>query len=116
MDAATLNALPIGAKRNFVCSRTVEVQTPQMEKPHGVVQRTTRPAPARHQPSPAPSLIADRPAHGSWIPLIVAVCCSRSHGADLPAQLGGGRSPSFTKVQSFAPGPVPVTERRPAPT
>jgi hypothetical protein len=67
---------------------------------------------------PPLSLSADRPAHGSWIPLIVAAIVAVGLMALIfPRSLAvEGVSPSFTKVQSFAPGPVPVTERRPAPT
>jgi hypothetical protein len=67
---------------------------------------------------PPLSLIAVRPAHGSWIPFIVAAIFAVGLMALIfPRSLAvEGVSPSFTKLQTFAPGPVPVTERRPAPT
>ena len=67
---------------------------------------------------PPLSLIAHRPAHGSWVPFIVAAIVAVGIMALIfPRSLAvEGDSTSFTKVQTFAPGPVPVTERRPAPT
>ena len=68
---------------------------------------------------PPLSLITDRPARygGGWIPLIVAAIVTVGIMALIfPRSLAvEGDSTSFTKVQTFAPGPVPVTDRRPAP-
>ena len=67
---------------------------------------------------PPLSLIADRPAHGSWILFIVAAIATVGIMTLIfpRSLLVEGPSTSFTKIQTFAPGPVPVTDRRPAPT
>jgi hypothetical protein len=64
-------------------------------------------------------VLVDRPARygGGWFPLILAALISTAILAMFyPRSLAVvGDSTSFSKVQIFAPGPVPVTERRPAP-
>ena len=70
---------------------------------------------------PPLSLIAARPARygGGWIPLILAALISVGIMALIfprsVAVVGDSTSFGASKVQTFAPGPVPVTERRPAP-
>lgn len=72
-----------------------------------------------HPDDPPLSLMTDRPARdgGGWIPLIVAAIVAVGIMAMIfPRSFAVlGESTSFSKVQTFAPGPVPVTDRRPAP-
>ena len=66
-------------------------------------------------------LVADRPARygDGWIPFILAAIAAVGIMALIfprsLAVVGDNSSFGASKVQSFAPGPVPVTERRPAP-
>jgi hypothetical protein len=60
----------------------------------------------------------DAPPRDSWIPLmVVAIATIGIMAMVFPrSPVAGGADTSFSKVQTYAPGPVPVTDRRPAPS